>query len=94
LFVKEVEFGQAYKDQFALVHLELHLDDTTNHLLRLDAMDLLEPRAHEQSIPPLETMKALKPFARRTGQNTFPEGKRGLSPFTRRLHELDWPLSI
>ena len=64
LVIDEVDLGQAHEHRLAVAHFEFRLDAAADHLLGRDAIDFLV-HGRMNSTPPPETMKVLKPFARR-----------------------------
>ena len=64
LVVDEVDLRQPKQVRRAVLHLELRLDRRPHHLLRRNAVDLFV-QGRMNSMPPPDTMKVLKPLARR-----------------------------
>ena len=64
LVVDEVELRQAHEHRLAVAQLELELARAADDLLGRDAVDA-SVQGRMNSTPPPETMKVLKPFARR-----------------------------
>jgi hypothetical protein len=64
LVVDEVDLRQAHQHRLAVAHFIFRLDAAADDLLRRDAINL-SVHGRMNSMPPPETMKVLKPLARR-----------------------------